>query len=145
MLDFCRPEERGKCVIVKTLLLTGCFDVLHLGHVRIIQFANSLCERLVIAIDSDEKVKIEKGSLRPFNNQKDRKEFLVNVKGVDEVRIFDSKEMLERICKEVAPDYRLVGSDWKGKKIVGEEYCKEIVYYDRIPGYSTTNILEKKE
>ena len=59
--------------------------------------------------------------------------------------IFFDEEDLERICKEIRPNYRLVGSDWKEKKIVGSEYCKEIIYFDRIPGYSTTNILENNK
>ena len=50
---------------------------------------------------------------------------------------------IERICKEIKPNYRLVGSDWRNKNIVGQKYCNEIIYFDRIPGHSTTRILER--
>jgi len=145
MCDKGGAKKRSKRAVMKTLLLTGCFDVLHLGHTRIIQYANSLCDRIVIAIDGDEKVRREKGRHRPFNTQEDRKELLDNIKGVNEVYIFHSERDLEILCEELLPNYRLVGSDWRGKKIVGAEHCKEIVYYDRISGYSTTNILENKQ
>jgi cytidyltransferase-like protein len=128
---------------MKTLLLTGCFDILHIGHIRLIQFAKYTSDEVIIAIDSDEKVKADKGLSRPFNDQHIRQEFLESINGVNKVMVFFDEEDLLRICKEIMPTYRLVGSDWKGKKIIGEQYCKEVLYYDRIPGYSTTNILEK--
>jgi len=130
---------------MKRALLTGCFDVLHLGHIRIIQYAMSMCDELVIAIDGDDKVKKEKGPARPFNSEEDRAAFLTSIKGVDRVFVFYSESHLEKLCEELFPHYRLVGSDWKGKKIVGGEHSKEIIYYDRIPGYSTTNILESNK
>ena len=129
---------------MKTLLITGCFDILHIGHIRLLRFAKSLDAKIIIAIDSDEKVRNDKGNMRPFNNQKDRQEFLESINGVDKVIVFFDEEDLERICKEINPEYRLVGSDWRGKKIVGEQYCKQVLYYDRIPNYSTTKILEQK-
>jgi D-beta-D-heptose 7-phosphate kinase/D-beta-D-heptose 1-phosphate adenosyltransferase len=128
---------------MKTLLLTGCFDIVHLGHIKLIQFAKFISDEVIIAIDSDDKVKKDKGESRPFNNQRDRQEFLESIKGVDKVHIFFDEEDLERICKEIRPTYRLVGSDWRGKNIVGQQYCGEVLYFDRIPGYSTTNILER--
>ena len=130
---------------MKNLLLTGCFDVVHVGHIRLIQFAKFIADEVIIAIDSDDKVRKDKGLSRPFNNQHIRQEFLESIKGVDKVMIFFDEEDLERICKEIIPTYRLVGSDWRGKKIVGSEHCKEIIYFDRIPGYSTTNILENNK
>lgn len=130
---------------MKTLLLTGCFDIVHLGHVKLIQYAKFISDEVIIAIDSDEKVKKDKGQSRPFNNQRDRQEFLESIKGVDKVIIFFDDEDLEKICKEIKPNYRLVGSDWNGKKIIGGEYCQNILYFDRIPGYSTTNILENRQ
>jgi rfaE bifunctional protein nucleotidyltransferase chain/domain len=130
---------------MKTLLVTGCFDVLHIGHIRLLKYADHIADEVIVAIDSDAKVKRDKGDSRPFNDQHDRQEFLKSIKGVDGVMVFDSEEDLKRICKEVWPNYRLVGSDWKGKDVVGAEYCQEIIYFDRIPGYSTTNILEKNK
>lgn len=128
---------------MKTLLLTGCFDVVHIGHIKLIQFAKTISECVIVAIDADDKIKKDKGETRPFNNQRDRQEFLEAIKGVDKVCIFFDEEDLERICKEIKPNYRLVGSDWRNKNIVGQKYCNEIIYFDRIPGHSTTRILER--
>jgi rfaE bifunctional protein nucleotidyltransferase chain/domain len=128
---------------MKTLLLTGCFDVVHIGHIKLIQFAKTISECVIVAIDADDKIKKDKGETRPFNNQRDRQEFLEAIKGVDKVHIFFDEEDLERICKEIKPNYRLVGSDWRNKNIVGQKYCNEIIYFDRIPGHSTTRILER--
>ena len=85
-----------------------------------------------------------KGESRPFNRVEDRKLVLESIRYVDEVLIFNSAEQLESLIKEVFPDIMVVGSDWKGKKIVGSEYSKEVVFFDRIEGYSTTNILKAK-
>lgn len=126
------------------LLLTGCFDIMHIGHMRMLKYAASICDTLIVAIDSDEKTKKDKGENRPFNEQNIRKEFLENIKGITEVLIFNSDTELEELCNDIRPDIRLVGSDWKGKNIVGQQYCKKIIYFDRVGDYSTTNILERR-
>ena len=128
---------------MKILLITGCFDVLHIGHIKLIEYARSICDNILIAIDSDEKVKKDKGPTRPFNNEIDRKNFLLSLKGINDVLVFKDEKELENICNTIKPEYRLVGADWKGKKIVGGDFCKEIIYFERIPGYSTTRILNK--
>lgn len=127
-----------------SVLLTGCFDVLHVGHIHLINYALTISPILYICIDSDKKVKADKGNSRPFNNENDRKYFLTNIKGVDRVLIFNTTKELEDICEIIKPTYRIVGSDWKNKTIVGEKFCENVLYFDRIPGYSTTNILESK-
>lgn len=127
---------------MKTLLMTGCFDILHLGHIKIINFASSIADKVVIALDSDSRVKMTKGNNRPFNNQNDRKEFLQSICGVNEVFIFNTDQELEELCNDIKPTFRLVGTDWEGKKIIGDSYCKNILYFDRYMDYSTTKILE---
>ena len=129
---------------MKTIWANGCFDILHIGHIELFKYAKSLGDRLVIGIDSDDKVKKDKGESRPFNRVEDRKFVLESIRYVDEVLIFNSAEQLESLIKEVFPDIMVVGSDWKGKKVVGSEYSKEVVFFDRIEGYSTTNILKAK-
>jgi len=126
------------------VFISGCFDILHRGHFELIEFA-SLCNpktKIIIALDTDEKVKKDKGINRPFNTLEDRMYALSLIKFIDQIKSFNSEEELIQMLKIIQPDVRIVGSDWEGKKIVGEEYCKEIVYFDRIPGYSTTRILE---
>jgi len=90
------------------------------------------------------KIKKDKGFYRPFNNLKDRVILLDSIKYIDQVKTFNSKEILENLIKNLTPDIIVVGSDWKGKEIVGGSYTKKIVYFDRIKNYSTTNILEWK-
>lgn len=134
---------KGDSETVSSLIITGCFDIVHIGHLKIFKYAKQLADEVIIAIDSDSKVKKDKGPDRPINNELDRKEFLENILGISKVIVFNSEEELKQICQSIKPDYRLVGSDWKGKKIVGDEYCKEIIFFDRISDYSTTSIIEK--
>tara|TARA_R110000868_G_scaffold409916_2_gene696519 strand:- start:284 stop:673 length:390 start_codon:yes stop_codon:yes gene_type:complete len=126
------------------VLVTGAFDVMHLGHIRMLEFAKKQGDILFVLIDSDAKIKREKGPTRPFNNERDREEFLLSIKHVDNVFSFDSKEKLEDLCEIYLPDIRVVGGDWKDKEIVGNKSCKKIVYFDRIDGYSTTRILNEQ-
>ena len=121
--------------------VNGCFDVLHRGHYELFNYAKSLGDKLIVGIDSDEKVSADKGLDRPYNNLEDRVYALESLKAIDLVYVFDNKEHLEDLIKTSSPDILVVGSDWKGKEIVGGLYGKKIVYFNRIDGYSTTNIL----
>ena len=123
----------------------GCFDVLHRGHFELFKYAKSLGDVLVVGIDADNKVKKDKGANRPVNNQEDRKFVLESIKYIDKVIIFNSKEQLEKTIKEINPSIMVIGSDWKGKDIVGQRYVKKIIFYDRIGNYSTTNILKHEK
>ena len=120
--------------------VNGTFDVLHIGHVRLLEYAASLGS-LRVGIDTDERVKELKGEDRPFNTLKDRTDMLLALKCVNDVKSFGSRfEMLELI-KEWEPDYMVVGSDYKDKEVYGSGYVKELIFYTRIPNYSTTKIL----
>ena len=121
----------------------GCFDILHRGHIEMFKYAKSLGTKLYVGIDSDAKVKREKGNTRPINIVQDRKFMLESIKYIDKVFIFKSKEGLEDRIEELLPDVMVIGSDWKNKTVVGEQYVGELVFFDRIEGYSTTNILER--
>ena len=123
--------------------VNGCFDVLHRGHFELFKYAKSLGDVLVVGIDSDRKVKQDKGTNRPINNQEDRKFALESIKYIDRVVIFNSRKELEDKIKSNNPSVMVVGSDWKDKTVVGQKFVKKIVFYDRIEGYSTTNILKK--
>ena len=121
----------------------GCFDILHRGHIELFKYAKSLGDRLYVGIDTDEKVKRDKGKDRPVNKLNDRKFLLESIKYIDKVFIFNDREDLESLIKMSEPDIMVIGSDWKGKTVVGEQYTKNLVFFDRIEGYSTTNILEQ--
>ena len=122
--------------------VNGCFDILHRGHFELFNYAKSLGNELIVGIDSDEKVTQDKGPDRPYNKLEDRVYALESLKAIDKVMVFDNKEHLEWLVEITKPDILVVGSDWKGKEIVGGQYAKEIVYFDRIGDYSTTDILK---
>ena len=124
--------------------VNGCFDVLHRGHFELFNFAKSLGDKLIVGLDSDEKISNDKGKDRPYNKLEDRIYALESLKAIDKVIVFDTRENLELLVSSVSPNIMVVGSDWKGKEIVGGQHAKKIVYFDRIGNYSTTNILKNE-
>ena len=126
----------------KTVFVNGTFDVLHRGHLDLLNYAKSLGEYVVVGIDSDERVKQMKGSSRPINCLMDRAHMLANLKSVDEVRFFGSDKELEGLVKEVKPDIMVVGSDWKGKSVIGSYWAAKLIFFDRIGEYATTKTIE---
>jgi D-beta-D-heptose 7-phosphate kinase/D-beta-D-heptose 1-phosphate adenosyltransferase len=127
---------------MKKVFVNGAFDVLHSGHLDLLDFASMLGGRMLVALDTDEKIRYNKGADRPLNNLKVRKQLMSMLKPVDNVVSFNSDEELEDIIKRYKPDVMVKGSDWRGKKIVGEEYCKEVVFFERTNNESTTNTLQ---
>lgn len=128
----------------KIVWTNGCFDILHIGHIELFKFAKQQGTKLYVGIDSDEKVKADKGQDRPFNTLLDRINLLLAIKYIDKVIPFDSTKELEIAIKNISPNVMVIGGDWKGKTVVGEQYTKELKFFDRIPNYSTTKILEWK-
>ena len=122
----------------------GCFDILHRGHIELFKYAKSLGHTLYVGIDTDDKVKLDKGPNRPYNSLEDRKIMLESIKYIDQVLVFNSAKELEKLIKLASPDIMVIGSDWKGKKVVGQQYAKKLEFFPRFIGYSTTNILEWK-
>ena len=120
--------------------VNGTFDVLHIGHLKLLEFASSFGE-LRVGIDTDKRVKELKGIDRPFNTTEDRKYFLQSVKYVNDVVVFDSREELINLVKEYQPDYMIIGDDYKDQIVYGSEYAKELVFFEKLPNYSTTKIL----
>jgi len=125
-------------------MVNGTFDVLHPGHIALLNTARSYGDWLIVAIDTDRRVRELKGEQRPINNQTDRKIILSNLKAVDIVVFFDSKEELIELMKLYKPDVYVKGSDWKhDTKSTAHQYCKEVIYYDRIEEYSSTKIIQR--
>jgi rfaE bifunctional protein nucleotidyltransferase chain/domain len=124
-------------------MVNGTFDILHRGHLELLNFARSKGDTLLVAIDTDRRVKELKGDTRPINNQQDRKFHLENLEAVDFVLFFDSKEELIEIMQGWQPDIYVKGSDWKGSEGTAHQYSKEVIYYDRVGEYSTTNIIQR--
>jgi len=122
------------------VIVNGTFDIIHPGHLALLNYAKSLGDSLVVAIDTDDRVKELKGTSRPINNQYERKLLLENLKAVDKVYFFSSKEELIKLIGEC--DIMVKGSDYQGKSIIGESHCKQVIYFQRINEYSSTKKIE---
>jgi len=125
------------------IVVNGSFDIVHLGHIRLLEYARSFPNSYVyVLIDSDARIKNLKGSDRPVNNEYERSSLLAALKSVDRVDIFNSDKELETYIKNYNPDLMIKGSDYEGKPIIGSEYCKKIIFYDRLEKYSTTQKIQ---
>lgn len=121
---------------MKTVFVNGTFDILHVGHLALLDYAKSLGDELIVGIDSDNRVKRLKGDSRPINTQYERGALLAALKDVDRVYVFDTDEELIDLMSKC--DIIVKGSDYEGKKIVGQEVCKELIFFKRVDGFSTT-------
>jgi cytidyltransferase-like protein len=129
---------------MKKIWINGTFDVLHIGHIRLMLHGASL-GTLRVGIDTDERVRSKKGVGRPFNTLADRMEFVSSIRGVDSVVSFGTDdELIERI-KEWGPDILVIGNDYKYHQIIGVEYVPKIEFFDKIEGFSTTKILKNQK
>ena len=122
-------------------MVNGTFDILHRGHIEMLNYAKRQGNYLLVAIDTDRRVSELKGLSRPINNQEDRKFHLENLMAVNEVQFFDSKEQLIDIMKSYKPDIYVKGSDWRGKSVEAANYCEQVIFYSRVGDYSTTNTI----
>ena len=123
------------------IFVNGTFDILHRGHLEMLEYAASLGDYLLVAIDTDRRVRQLKGTARPINNQDDRRFMMYRLKGVNDVRLFDTDEELQHIIQTFQPDIMVKGSDYRNKPIIGEEHCGEIRFYETTK-HSTTNTIQ---
>ena len=131
----------------KTIVMTnGCFDILHSGHTYILEESKKLGDILIVALNSDLSVKKIKSKDRPLVGQLDRAYVLSCLSSIDHIILFDDSSPENIIC-EILPEVLLKGSDYKGKKIAGEDCLikndKKIVLIDLIEGKSSTSIIDK--
>ena len=127
---------------MKKIFVNGTFDVLHRGHLMLLNYAKSLGDVLYVGIDTDERVRENKGSSRPIHSLEERVFMLQNLKSVDHVLDFASDEELEGLVKIIKPDIMVVGSDWKDKSVIGSYYAAKPLFFDRIDEYSSTKIIQ---
>lgn len=120
--------------------VNGTFDVLHIGHIRLLEFASQFGD-VTVGVDTDDRIKIKKGLNRPFNKLNERIEFLNSIKFVKNVLSFGTDEELENHIKNFQPDYMIIGDDYKNKPIIGSSYIPKIIYYPVIKDKSTSKIL----
>ena len=126
----------------KIVFTNGCFDILHAGHVSILEFSRAKGDVLVVGLNSDASVKRLKGPTRPVNTQTDRALVLAALESVDAVSLFE-EDTPYNLIKQVRPDVLVKGGDYKPSEIVGREFAKKVVRFALLKGRSTTNIIKK--
>ena len=126
--------------------INGTFDILHIGHIRLLNFAKSFGS-IRVGLDTDERVREKKGIQRPFNKLEYRMEFISSIAGVDSVVSFGTDDELRSCIKEWEPDVFVIGNDYIDKPIIGGALAKEIKFFKKVNGISTSKILgdEPKE
>ncbi|MGD8260802.1 MAG: D-glycero-beta-D-manno-heptose 1-phosphate adenylyltransferase [Desulfobacterales bacterium] len=130
----------------KVVFTNGCFDILHVGHVRYLAAARSEGDLLVVGLNSDASIRLIKGDLRPIVKQRHRAEVLASLVSVNYVVLFDDPDPL-KLIQVLQPDVLVKGEDWGEDNIVGAEFVKSIagrvVRIALVPGVSTSSIIEK--
>jgi D-beta-D-heptose 7-phosphate kinase/D-beta-D-heptose 1-phosphate adenosyltransferase len=120
----------------------GCFDLMHIGHVKYLEDASKTNRVLIVGLNSDASTRRIKGPNRPIVAQKSRAALLAALESVDFVVIFNEDTPYKTIAA-IKPDILIKGADWKGKSVVGEDLVKKVEFVRYIQGFSTTNIIEK--
>lgn len=123
--------------------VNGSFDIMHIGHIRLLEYASKY-GKVTVGVDTDERIRQRKGEGRPFNNLKDRMDFLSSIIYVESVTFFNTDEELIDRIKEYEPDIIVVGDDYKYKHIIGGEYAERILFFEKIKNKSTSLILNDK-
>jgi D-beta-D-heptose 7-phosphate kinase / D-beta-D-heptose 1-phosphate adenosyltransferase len=126
----------------KIVFTNGCFDILHIGHIKYLEEAKKLGDILIIGLNSDGSVKRLKGKNRPINTQDSRSYILASLEVVDYVVIFDEDTPLNLI-KLINPDILVKGGDYEGKKVIGQDIVKELKIVEFIAGHGTSKTIQK--
>ena len=131
---------------LRVVFTNGCFDILHVGHVRYLAAARALGDVLILGLNSDASVRRLKGETRPVNSEADRAEVVGALKSVDAVVIF-GEDTAEELIAKVRPAVYAKGGDYTRETLpeakIVEKYGGEVHFIDLVPGHSTTKIIEK--
>ncbi len=143
--ELLRKRAQWSIASSQVVFTNGCFDILHRGHIHVLQSARSFGDKLVVGLNSDASVKRLKGEERPFNNEKDRAVLLAALSCVDAVVLFEEDTPIQLI-KSLLPEVLVKGGDYRIEDIVGAAEVKsnggQIVVVPFLDGYSTTAVLE---
>ncbi len=131
----------------KTLVFTnGCFDIVHVGHVRYLTAAKKLGDCLIVGLNSDQSVRDLKGPARPINHEDDRAEVLAALESVDYVVIFEERTA-ENLVAEIEPDIYVKGGDYSVDQLpeakIVQQYGGRTVLIPEVPGRSSSNVIRK--
>lgn len=128
--------------------INGTFDIIHAGHIKLFKRARILSGLdgwVKVGTDTDQRIRTLKGQKRPINKLEDRLEVLRSIKWIDEVVTFSTDLELEELIKDFSPDILLIGSDYKDKKIIGYEWTREILFFERYSDLSSTKMIKELE
>ena len=128
----------------KIVFTNGVFDLVHSGHVELLNFAKMLGDKLVVGLNSDDSTRLLKGSKRPINTEKDRKNIIQSLRAVDEVIIFD-KTQTKDLIKSLKPNIIVKGGEWTAEEVRERDEIPEnieVFVYPFKEGYSSTNIIK---
>ncbi len=135
-------HQNGKTVVATN----GCFDILHVGHVRYLEKTKSFADYLIVLLNSDKSVRSIKGPDRPINNENDRAEILSALKSVDYVVLFD-EDSPRNLLDEMKPDVYTKGADYTMETLPEADIMKKngtkVEFIEFVQGKSTTNIINK--
>jgi D-glycero-beta-D-manno-heptose 1-phosphate adenylyltransferase len=143
--DLIRARQDWKHAAKKVVFTNGCYDLLHPGHIRLLESARSLGDILILALNTDASVRRLKGPKRPLMNQEQRAQVVLALQAVDAVTFFDEDTPRELIAN-VLPDVLVKGADWS-HFIAGREEVEaaggQVIALPLEPGYSTTNVVDE--
>ena len=128
---------------MKIIWCNGTFDMLHPGHIQLFKVARALGDRVIVATDTDEKIKKDKGFDRPVNDLCHRVAMLEAIKYIDVVLTFNDRAELEGLIQMYNPDILLLGDDWRYGDVVGREYAKEVRFLPRVGGYASSKTIRR--
>jgi len=133
--------EKG--VIRSTIGFTcSCFDLLHAGHLIMLQDAKSKCDKLIVGLQTNPSVD-RKDKNKPIQSLEERRIQLEAVKYIDEIITYKTERDLKKLIIDLNPDVRILGSDWEGKQFTGDDLPIKIYFHKRNHNYSTTNLRKK--
>jgi rfaE bifunctional protein nucleotidyltransferase chain/domain len=142
ILQFGPGKRNGRRVV----FTNGCFDLLHPGHIKLLEAARSKGDALIVGLNGDDSVRALKGAGRPVIPEQERAEILANLECVDAVVVFNELTPQKTVAA-LLPDILAKGGDWPENQIVGREEVEaaggRVVLIDLVDGYSTTEILRK--
>ena len=125
---------------MKKIWVHGTFDVMHIGHIKLLEHASSL-GIVRVGLDTDDRIQQKKGPNRPVNTLQDRIDFMKSIKYVDSVVSFNSNKELEQRIQEWDADIMVIGDDYEYHEIIGNHLVDTISFFDKIKNKSTTKIL----
>ena len=127
----------------KIVWTNGTFDILHPGHIQLFKVARSLGDKVIVATDTDAKIKNDKGDHKPVNDLCYRVAMLEAIKYIDVVLTFNNRKELEGLIQLYNPDILLLGDDWRYGDVVGREHAKEVRFLPRVGGYASSNTIKR--